>query len=83
MPTHHNEIHFSAIRALLLSAAFPKLRLLGLGANPLEPAEVQALRAEFGHRVEIGFPVPRRRGPVEIKTPAAEVIPLSRNTPCA
>jgi uncharacterized protein (TIGR02996 family) len=63
---HSNDVHWPALRALLLSGAFPRLRTLGVGGAPLTLDEVQALRAEFGHRVDIHFPVPRSRGPVEL-----------------
>jgi uncharacterized protein (TIGR02996 family) len=54
-----NNVHFPTVRALLLSGAFPRLRLLGVGGTPLTLPEVQTLREECGHRVEIHFPVPR------------------------
>jgi uncharacterized protein (TIGR02996 family) len=57
----HNDVHARAVRALLLSGAVPRLRKLGVGGLPLTLDEVNRLREEFGQRVEIGFPVPRRR----------------------
>jgi hypothetical protein len=58
-----SEVHLHALRALLSSGVFPKLRLLGIGGTPLTLDEVASLRAEFGHRVDIGFPVPRSFDP--------------------
>jgi uncharacterized protein (TIGR02996 family) len=63
---HSNDVHRPALRALLLSGAFPRLRTLGIGGAPVTLDEVQTLRDEFGHRVDIHFPVPRRRGPANV-----------------
>ncbi len=57
-----SDIHFSAVRALLLSGAYPRLRLLGVGGTSLTLDEVQSLRVEFGHQIELHFPVPRSHG---------------------
>jgi uncharacterized protein (TIGR02996 family) len=70
-----NEIHFSSIRSLLLSGAFPRLWKLGIGATPVTLDEVQSLRAEFGHRVEIGYPERRRHSLASTDTPSAPPIP--------
>ncbi|MCI0459748.1 MAG: TIGR02996 domain-containing protein [Gemmataceae bacterium] len=72
---HSNPVHCSAVRALLRSGAFPRLRLLGLGGTPLTLGEVQELRDEFGHRVDIWFPVPRRRRREDEETPPGPATP--------
>jgi uncharacterized protein (TIGR02996 family) len=72
-----NHAHYSTVRALLLSGAFPRLQLLGLGGMPLTLADVQLLRDEFGHRVDIGFPVPRRLRPANEETPSGPASPPS------
>src|SRR5262249_2962036 len=59
------DLHAPALRALLLSGALPRLRILGLSAGTVTLDELQALRAEFEHRVEIGTPVRRRHGATE------------------
>jgi hypothetical protein len=64
-----NDVHLPALRALLLSGAFPRLRLLGVGGAPLTLDEVEALRTEFEHRVEVHFPVPRSRRPASADAP--------------
>jgi uncharacterized protein (TIGR02996 family) len=56
-----SDVHLDALRALLVSGAFPRLRVLGIGGAFLTIDEVQALRTEFGHRVEFHFPVPPSR----------------------
>jgi len=63
---HSNDVHRPALRALLLSGAFPRLRRLGVGGTPLTLREAQSLRDEMGHRVEILFPMRRRRGPAHV-----------------
>jgi uncharacterized protein (TIGR02996 family) len=57
----YGEADFPSARALLASGAFPRLRFLGLDGPPLTLPEVEELRSQFGERVEIHFPPPRRQ----------------------